>query len=502
MDAFAISWTTFSTVGYGLTGPATSNSETQQKCFMINFFTSLEAFFGVLFAGFSAAMIYGRVQRVQSVARVLWSDPICIRYGTGVTVETKYNNLRFGDKDKDDCDEDDASRTKWPCPVLEFRIFNSTHDQLGGEIVNAQVTVWASTEVEMANKKIRKACNLPRLKDDFEGSLRGKSKGPKSPHDCTITKGLKSVAKNTMNFGTEAAKNTLGVLAQRGKRISAATSTTSSDAEAQVLTPAEQAAEIVEKERERLIKDVQRFAESKKHVALTEDPSDDALIPQMIYSKLDLETDSHPFFKRNWLIRHRLTATSPLLSNEAQQMIIENDGYWPAELNNHQMVRKHIHFHELMVTLTGTSNVSGSTVYSQKVYDFVDINVGYRFANALIQNPVTHKISVDLALLNDVTTQSGGGAEPFTDVLITDDGNTNVIEVAADFATDITLTGTTMAKGVTQRSKATALETEGPVSSALTKNASTSGAKRNRQDAISSSLVTREGGGEENDKDV
>jgi hypothetical protein len=53
-DAFSLSWTTFSTVGYGSTAPALgyqNNSPTH--CFFINFLCSLEALLGVLYSGFA-----------------------------------------------------------------------------------------------------------------------------------------------------------------------------------------------------------------------------------------------------------------------------------------------------------------------------------------------------------------------------------------------------------------------------------------------------------------
>ena len=54
MDSFSLSWNTFSTVGYGSTYPALSTESHSEsgKCAFINFLTSLEAFVGVIFAGF------------------------------------------------------------------------------------------------------------------------------------------------------------------------------------------------------------------------------------------------------------------------------------------------------------------------------------------------------------------------------------------------------------------------------------------------------------------
>lgn len=125
---------------------------------------------------------------------------------------------------------------------------------------------------------------------------------------------------------------------------------------------------------------------------------------------LQIETDKHPYFKRVWNIRHVLDENSPLLSTKARRMIEENNGCWPERLNDHSAVREHLHFNDCIVSFSGTANVSGSSVYAQKVYDFVDVIVGYTFANVLaIEKGL---VVVDAELLNDVKEQIGGGAEP------------------------------------------------------------------------------------------
>jgi hypothetical protein len=63
------------------------------------------------------------------------------------------------------------------------------------------------------------------------------------------------------------------------------------------------------------------------------------------------------------------------------------------------------------VSLNGVSNVSASDVYAQKIYDFVDINVGYQFVNILYKD-TDGTLKVDTDLINDVREQEGGGGEP------------------------------------------------------------------------------------------
>jgi hypothetical protein len=170
---------------------------------------------------------------------------------------------------------------------------------------------------------------------------------------------------------------------------------------------------------------------STRTVTMLEDPPDKGVSQATIYSKLELENDSHPFFKHMWTLRHRIDASSPLLDargheilqahlREKEQVAVAavggggvrtSDGSWPPSLNFWEALRKHIQFKEIMVTLTGTDHVTGNTVYSHTTYTPADIAIGWRFANMLRRDP-NGSLGVDLGLINDVIEQVGGGGEP------------------------------------------------------------------------------------------
>lgn len=445
IDAFAISWTTFSTVGYGLTGPNTSNERAVDHCMGMNAIASVEAFFGVLFAGFAGAIIFGKVTRVQSIARVAWSSPMVIRYGQGVNVEERRSShvqilppadgvipdLKRDD-DSSSSDDDETKLSHLPCPVLEFRVINQLYDQVGGELINSSISVWASTLAETAPPSVLAAANLNSgHKYKFTNPLAQVQKG--------MQKGT-NVASRATNKVFKAAKrmSTMGKKPAPAPKQSENSSSIRSDTSDSILfgenyTPGNPmdmqavVAAAVDADRRNLMNRAQSMMTSKKHVVMQEDPTC-KLTPQLIYSKLDIETDSHPFFKRVWIVRHKLDENSPLLSHEAQTAIKNNGGFWPREWNNYQDVRHHVHFNEIMVSLSGTANVSGNTVYSQKVYDYVDMNVGWRFAETLVRHPKTKNLSVDISLINDVLEQHGGGGEPFTDLI--DVGDRDVVEAS------------------------------------------------------------------------
>jgi len=155
---------------------------------------------------------------------------------------------------------------------------------------------------------------------------------------------------------------------------------------------------------------------SAARTSVTVDEGNSKLAPPQIYHKLEMETDSHPFFKRVWNICHRLNEESPLLSRTARKMIAENGGYWPEELNNHKSIRKHLQFTEIIVNFSGTTNVSGSSVFAVHVYDFSNVNVGYSFVSTLARTE-DGRLIADLELINDVVEQRGGGAEPLRSVV-------------------------------------------------------------------------------------
>ena len=148
---------------------------------------------------------------------------------------------------------------------------------------------------------------------------------------------------------------------------------------------------------------------SKDHQAVDEDPSA-RLIPKRIFSKLVIEAAEHPYLRRIWLARHVVDETSPLLTPRARRLLKRNGGWWPESLNSYEGVKKSISFNQILVSLSGISNLSGSEVYAQKVYENVDCVVGYRFCNVLYRSQ--DGLRVDLDLLNGVKEQHSGGGEP------------------------------------------------------------------------------------------
>lgn len=359
-DAFALSWTTFSTVGYGSTYPALSHeNDSRSNCFFITLVCSLESFLGVLYSGFCGAILFGKVLRIQSHAQVIFSDAIVIRYGSGIQEHCD---------ETDNNPDDDGVGNKIPCPVLEFRIVNRLFDEPGGEIMDASLNVVANVNARDADPVL-----IDALKSKSRSKLlRRYSYRSEEVHGGNQLPSSDSIMSDTMSDNSGRAS-----FDSRPSRKSTS---------------------------------IFNSLVTRNHQTVDEDPSS-RLVHKRIFSKMYFEQCEHPFFKRVWVGRHVLNRESPLVRPRVKRLIRKNNGYWPKSLNNFTDVRKSLLFNQILVSLNGVTNLSAHEVYAQKIYDFVDVNIGYQFVNTLYKD-VDGTLKVDTDLINDVREQHGGGGEP------------------------------------------------------------------------------------------
>jgi hypothetical protein len=313
-----------------------------------------EGFVGVLFASMCSAVFFAKVSRIQSFAQVDFSDVVCIRYGIGIKDDDETHmgvSHRKFTEESSSVLHDDHVDTKFPCPILEFRLVNRMHSVPGGEIVDARVNVVASID----------ASNLTSIVPNVTGR-----------HSHTRRR------------------------KRNGRRKQ----------------------ESVKRERPAYYHGLsERLATS-----LYDNPSSqnfDSLsslemnknIPKTILTKLPCESLDHPFLKRAFTIRHRLDQHSPVLKVRPRLMVLQNNGFWPHELNNAESVRESIQFDQIIIRLTGVSNADANTVFSHTVYDIHDLRIGYQFTNMLYRCPRDGSLQIDSGLLNDISEQDGGGGE-------------------------------------------------------------------------------------------
>lgn len=299
---------------------------------------------GILYAGFCGAVLFGKVLRIQSQAQVIFSDPVLIRYGTGLT--------GVGDSDDD-------QGQKSPCPVLEFRIVNRLFNELGGEIMDATLNVVANIDADDADPSLQ----------NMVDSDRGNSSGLTTPDESTSET-------SASEMSSSRSEHSSGV-----RQLS------------HILSPV-----------------LSSLIKQRDHQVVDDDPTA-RLLSKHVFSKMLIEASEHPFFKRVWLARHVLDEHSPILKPRVRKQIRKLGGTWPERLNNHAAIRESLQFNQILVSLNGVSNVSASDVYAQRIYDYVDVSVGYQFVNILYRDS-DGQLGVDVDLINDVREQVGGGGEP------------------------------------------------------------------------------------------
>ena len=314
-----------------------------------------EAFVGVLFASMCTAIFFAKVGRIQSFAQVDFSDVICVRYGFGVKDDddTQMNMSRR--KDTEDMTEQDEQKVNLPCPILEFRLVNRMHNIPGGEIVDSRVNVVASID----------ATNLNRIESN---NTTGRTFATKRRRRAGQRVKQKSAPGGRPPFFP-------GLSERPAPRTHFSVSSSNID----VL------------------------------FASPENTVDD--IPRTVLTKIPCESLDHPFLKRAFTIRHKLDQHSPLLKVRPRLLVMQNNGYWPLELNSAASVRDAIQFDQLIIRMTGVSNADANTVFSHTVYDTQDLRVGYQFTNMLYRCPKDGALQADIGRLNEIFEQDGGGGE-------------------------------------------------------------------------------------------
>ena len=149
--------------------------------------------------------------------------------------------------------------------------------------------------------------------------------------------------------------------------------------------------------------------ESPLTIEMDEDPGSRISVKHA-FSKLDVDFPENPYFNRVWTVNHILDHKSPLVIPSVRSMIAENGGCWPRELCTAEKVRESIKFDQIFVSLSGISAACADSVYSQHMYNYYDMNIGYTFVPCLYRDS-DERLQVDFELLNDVVEQEGGGGE-------------------------------------------------------------------------------------------
>ena len=99
---------------------------------------------------------------------------------------------------------------------------------------------------------------------------------------------------------------------------------------------------------------------------------------------------------RVWLARHVMDGYSPVLTSHARKLVRKNGGFWPKELNTYEGVRDSIELDQIVVNLSGTSNISAASVYAQKIYTEESLKIGARFLNIVYKHDATGRMMLEI----------------------------------------------------------------------------------------------------------
>ena len=400
---------------------------------------SLQSFIGVLSASLCSAIIFSKIARSQSVAHVIFSDTVVIRFGQELlqsTASASTRNIITRDSVRGHFGENgEGSFTRYPCPILEFRVVNLLHDEKGGEILNCKLNVVSSTlhEVSMQDTGEADASRtsffgvLPpkevvrgmvrSMRDVSSRSSSGSGVGPIRTGGSIIQRVNRSITEFTAASGIPILNSFCSSV--DGAEASPYKEEASESAKLDSLDDSSQLSSIGRGKSaapggksNRMSKGRRRKTRERRNsVCVDEDPGDDKRpASRRIFAKLDLETDSHPFLKRVWNIRHRLTHDSPLLTEDARYLIRMNEGMWPASLCNLESVKRSLDLNQLIVTLNGTNVASGSSVYKLHVYGPESVMIGKTFENPLKLGP-DGKLVIDMDLVHTTKEQHESGKE-------------------------------------------------------------------------------------------
>jgi hypothetical protein len=376
-DAFALSWTTFTTVGYGMiytavggdfqpNGPGGKLETEPHHCSWVVTLCTLEAFLGLLYAGMCAAILFGKVNRVQSHANIVFSNSVCLQY----------EEVEEDDDDDDEEEEGDEElfrpRSVPPMTILTRKDSNGLSiDSLSGEegeeknskerggggggvnVKRSTLNSFASIDEEnpmTADSHLAQAPQAELVVDNEEDEERGNDAFIDQFNGCPVLK-FQIVNELCNRQGTEIVDAIMKVI---GIKFKGSGRVTRSE-----------------------------------------------------YVRVNLVDYEHPFLSRVWHGVHILDGTSPLLTDKAKQRIRENNGSWPSHWFRPDVIRQKLEFNDLVVTVAGISNISALTVHAYKRYKIGDVLIGYNFAPLVFRDKESGMLEVDKTLVNDVREQAG-----------------------------------------------------------------------------------------------
>lgn len=408
-DAIHLSWTTFTTVGYGLIAPATGGHEPflndadffdeEGRCLLVNFLLSFESLIGVLFVGFCSAILFGKITSFQSNARVTFSDVMVISFGMKEFIED--DESVDGSVGEDENQVPQAPKMeRIVCPTIRFRIVNQLHSNRSGEIIDASLNTVATVDAKNSILGVRSEKHFHNAmqktvtseNDNIRQTMKSVVNVVKKGVDASTTvmkKGAEVTTQSVM-IASHGVKNVVQKSAtktkkQAGKVMNTLTRSHQLKGMPPLTVESARLSDSFDLNSSRSDGEMEMLSGMDANIVIQEETNVDQ--PNLVFSKVNVDPDSHPFFKSTWLVTHKLDVSSPFLTRSARKKVCANGGYWPEGLNNVEGIKKSIDFDQFLVSFMGTNKISGSNVYAQMIYTKDNVKYGYEFKSILMQNP-------------------------------------------------------------------------------------------------------------------
>jgi hypothetical protein len=126
----------------------------------VNIACSFESFAGILYASLCGAILVAKISRVHSVAHVIFSTPILLRYPRKQTLENNFeeNTVIYEDQEfEEDLNSNSSPEPdKVACPILEFQILNRLSHRFEGELIHCNIVCVAKVIAQQKPTKISK----------------------------------------------------------------------------------------------------------------------------------------------------------------------------------------------------------------------------------------------------------------------------------------------------------------------------------------------------------
>lgn len=389
-DAWQLSWTTFSTVGYGWVSPSTSAIyvDNTDQCVVISVILSFECLLGILSVSFAGAIIFVKLMQFQSIAKVKFSSIMLVTFGS--ELEENFDDSTF----REYISEDDQNNS--PCPVLVFRIANLLHDNVFGDVVSARVQSVATVQKE--NSIVEMQSNNTQFSNALQSSRNvlaaGNNLSRKLPN---IGFGRGAMFMQSQKGHPNEMQQTHSVSNAKLGRSMFQQLPKGYNSEMQKSQSTKLKSGSI-KPKGSIVHKLQKVLASKNspddkgvgtqrvlNSSFVVDQEKEIEMPNLVFEKVSLEPDCHPCFTTSWMITHTLDENSPLVKREIREKIKTASGRWPEELANEKTIKDSVDFDQFLVSFRGLSKSSGTEVYASKVYKKDDLRFGYQFKSILTQ---------------------------------------------------------------------------------------------------------------------